>query len=222
MITKLPRWVWAGGGYLAFLAGTVNAVGIMSVHHEALTHLTGTTTLLGVGLALGGAELAHLALLLTAFLLGAILSGALIDGGALRLGKRYGLALMIEAALLALAAPLLALGSEVGLYLAAAACGLQNAMASSYSGAVVRTTHVSGMFTDLGIALGQRLRGEPLDRRRVALCLVIILGFLAGGACGALLYMRWQAWALVAPALLAAAAAVVYTVALDRPTADRP
>lgn len=35
--------------------------------------------------------------------------------------------------------------------------GLQNAMMSTYSGAVIRTTHVSGMFTDLGIFLGHFL-----------------------------------------------------------------
>ena len=43
-------------------------------------------------------------------------------------------------------------------------------MVSTYSGAVVRTTHLSGMFTDLGIFLGHFLRGLPVDMRRLRLC----------------------------------------------------
>ena len=42
---------------------------------------------------------------------------------------------------------------------AAFACGLQNALTTSYSGAVVRTTHLSGIITDIGNVLGMACRG---------------------------------------------------------------
>jgi uncharacterized membrane protein YoaK (UPF0700 family) len=89
-----------------------------------------------------------------------------------------------------------------GAWLAAMACGVQNAMATTYSGAVVRTTHLSGMFTDLGIGLGHALRGVPLQRRRLALCGLIIASFFAGGVLGAFAFFRWHTDALLVPAIL--------------------
>jgi hypothetical protein len=58
------------------------------------------------------------------------------------------------------------------------------------------------MFTDLGIGLGQALRGLPLPRRRIRLSLLIIGGFLLGGVLGAWAYRRVGFDALLAPALL--------------------
>jgi uncharacterized membrane protein YoaK (UPF0700 family) len=84
-------------------------------------------------------------------------------------------------------------------------------MATTYSGAIIRTSHVSGMFTDLGISLGHALRGVAVDQRRLWLCLVIITAFLAGGIAGALLYGQWQYRALYLPALLTGTTGLVYT-----------
>lgn len=82
------------------------------------------------------------------------------------------------------------------------ACGLQNAMATTYSGAVIRTTHLSGMFTDLGIGLGHALRGLPLQTRRLRLSGLIIAGFLVGAVLGAWLFRLWAYRALAVPAVL--------------------
>ena len=108
------------------------------------------------------------------------------------------MALSIEALLLWLAVPLFRHGLAAGAVCAALACGLQNAMATTYSGAVVRTTHVSGMFTDLGIMLGHALRGMPLARRRLGLCMLVI-SFFAGGLLGARLFARFDYAALYLP-----------------------
>jgi|GEM_PF-5134493 len=43
------------------------------------------------------------------------------------------------------------------------ACGFQNALATHY-GLVLRTTHVTGLLTDLGTNLGMRLRGHRYSR----------------------------------------------------------
>ena len=45
MISKLPRWVWTGAWVLAFIAGVVNVVGLLGFEHQAITHLTGNTSL---------------------------------------------------------------------------------------------------------------------------------------------------------------------------------
>ena len=105
--------------------------------------------------------------------------------------------------------------------LAAVAIGLQNAMATTYSGAIIRTSHVSGMFTDLGITLGHALRGLPVARRRLWLCGVIITSFLAGGLLGALAFASLEYRALYLPALLTGVTGLSYAVWKHRnPDAD--
>jgi uncharacterized membrane protein YoaK (UPF0700 family) len=142
--------------------------------------------------------------------LGAAISGCVIGHQSLKLGRRYGAALLIEATALLLAMLMLDRGSDVGHYLASAACGLQNAMTSTYSGAVVRTTHVTGLFTDLGIMLGLKLRGQPADRRRILLYLTLIGGFIGGGVLGALGYGTWHYQALLGTSAMCIVLAVVY------------
>ena len=213
MSVHLPRWVWVGAVTLACVAGMVNVVGYLGFEHQAVSHLTGTTSLLGAALADGNLRaIGHLWGVLIAFSLGATLSGLIIQDQTLRLGRRYGVALGIESLLLLAAIPLFRQEQIWGALLAAMACGLQNAMVTTYSGAVVRTTHVSGMFTDLGIGLGHLLRGMPLQVRRLTLSGLIISGFLAGGVMGAWLFLRWQYDALLAPALLTGATGLVYVL----------
>jgi uncharacterized membrane protein YoaK (UPF0700 family) len=199
-----------GGFWLAAIAGAVNAIGLLGFKHQGVSHLTGTSTLLGLSLvSLDVAESTHLILIIVSFMAGAALSGALIDGAVLRLGRRYSLALTIEAALLISAMYALGHGSSSGHFLASAACGLQNGMVSTYSGAAIRTTHVSGLFTDLGTMLGARLRGHPIDARKALLFLLLISGFILGGSIGAYGYQRYQFGALAVPATAAVLLAIV-------------
>jgi hypothetical protein len=83
-------------------------------------------------------------------------------------------------------------------------------MVSTYSGAVVRTTHLSGMFTDLGVFLGHWLRRLPVDTRRLRLCFLAIAGFRGGGVAGAAAFHRLSYAALLIPAALTAATSLVY------------
>lgn len=213
MFTKLPRWVEIGGFWLAAIAGAVNAIGLLGFKHQAVSHLTGTSTLLGLALIdLDAAEILHLILVLLSFMLGAALSGVIIDNAVLRLGRQYGFALLLEAAFLLAAMLLLGAGSTSGHFLASAACGLQNGMVSTYSGAAIRTTHVSGLFTDLGTMLGARLRGHALDARKALLLSLLIAGFILGGCVGALGYRHLQFVALSIPAAGAIALAMAYWI----------
>lgn len=211
MIRRLPRWVWFGGTVLALLAGMVNAVGYLSFDHQAVTHMTGTTTLLGITTWSGDhARMVRYGGVLVAFLAGAALSGSIIRESTLQLGQRYGAALLVEAVLLAISVPLIQGHANVGLWIAACASGMQNAMASTFSGAVVRTTHMTGIVTDLGILLGHRLRGLAVDGRRVGLYLMLFGGFLAGGFLGALAFANWHERTLLVPSALAALTGLGY------------
>ncbi len=210
---RLPTWVWIGAVALSSVAGMVNVVGFLGFEHQAVSHMTGSTSQLGMAIAQGDwRAVGHLWGLLVAFSLGAMLSGLLIQDSALQLGRRYGVALAIESALLLVAIPLFEQQQIWGALAAAMACGLQNAMATTFSGAVVRTTHLSGMLTDLGIGLGHLLRGLPLQMRRLTLSGLIISGFLGGGIVGAWLFMHFRYDALLAPALLTGLTGIVYVM----------
>jgi uncharacterized membrane protein YoaK (UPF0700 family) len=207
-----PSWIYLGGLTLATIAGAINAVGFLGQHHQALSHMTGTVTVLGYELARGGYGIAlHAFSILAAFFLGCLLSGALIRQSSLRLGRRYGVALSMESALLLAAVFFLRRGANVGDYLAAMACGLQNAMVSTYSGSTMRTTHITGMVTDLGITCGHFLRGETIDWFRFRIYGVLLLGYFAGSLLGGLGFGRWNYDTLLFPAVLSGIAGVGYT-----------
>lgn len=213
MGVHLPRWVWVGAIALACVAGMVNVIGYLGFEHQAITHLTGTTSLLAAAVANGDLRAAsHLLGVVLAFFSGAALSAVIVQDSTLHLGRRYGVVLAIESMLLLAAVPLFQGGQIWGALAAAMACGLQNAMVTTYSGAVVRTSHLSGMFTDLGIGLGHALRGMPLQPRRLMLSGLIIGGFFAGGVIGALLFVRIGYNALYLPAALTGSTGIGYVI----------
>lgn len=213
MISKLPRWVEYGSFVLALVAGLVNSIGLLGFKHQSISHLSGTATLLGTGIVNSTfSDVFHLFIILLSFLLGAAISGFYLRSGALKLGRNYSSLLSLEAALLLGATYFLKNDSLSGHYLASAACGLQNALATTYSGAIIRTTHVTGIFTDLGIMLGAKLRGVSFDRRKATLFLLIITGFITGGTLGAYLFSILRFNALFIPAVICLLLALSYAI----------
>jgi uncharacterized membrane protein YoaK (UPF0700 family) len=129
-----PLWIVLGGFGLACMAGGINAVGFLGMHHQAISHMSGTVTVLSNELATGRFSLALYAVaVVVSFFIGSVLSAAIIRDSALKLGRRYGMVLAIESALLFAACRMLMTGNYAGDCLAAMACGLQNAMATHYS-----------------------------------------------------------------------------------------
>ncbi|MFT3929513.1 MAG: YoaK family protein [Spongiibacteraceae bacterium] len=213
MINKLPKWVEVGGFFLALCAGAINAIGLLGFKHQAVSHLTGTSTFLALEIAQSNiGEILHLLGVIASFVGGAAFSGLLIGNTALKLGRRYSLALIIESLLLLISMWFLNNNSSSGQFFASAACGLQNAMTSTFSGAVVRTTHVSGLFTDLGVIFGLKLRGHAIDKRRVILYFILIAGFIVGGVVGAISFDQLRFSAMLFPAALSALLALGYWI----------
>ncbi len=85
-----------------------------------------------------------------------------------------------------------------------------NAMVSHYQGAIIRTTHLSGVLTDLGLALGYYLRGLQVEKRRVILHLAILLGFLFGGLIATITFHYFNYHAFLIPALCSAVLSLIY------------
>lgn len=210
MFSKLPTKIWSGVLLLAFVAGSVNVIGFLSFNHQGLSHLTGVTSMLGAAISAGNLSQAlHLFAAIAAFVGGCAISGALIQDSTLRIRKSYAMALFLVSGLLVFSIPLFRAGQVYAIYLSSMACGIQNAMVTTYSGAALRTTHISGMFTDLGIAIGHLMRGTPTDSRRLRLCAVVISGFFSGGIVSSYLYSQFDYNALLLPAALTCSLGVV-------------
>lgn len=183
-------FIFSGAVLLAGVAGYVNVV-VLGVFHVPVSHMSGAVSRLGVDLVQrSGGDLTLVLSIVAAFLGGAMLSGVIIGSRKLAPGRRYGAVLLLEGAVLALAAVQLHHRRPSGIPLAAMACGLQNAMASSYFGLVIRTTHVTGIVTDIGVFIGHWIRGRRVQPWKLLLLLSILLGFFGGGVAGQLAYVR--------------------------------
>jgi uncharacterized membrane protein YoaK (UPF0700 family) len=71
---------------------------------------------------------------------------------------------------------------------------------------------MTGIFTDLGLMIGAKLRGDPFDKRKAILLVLIIVGFISGGTLGAYLYAWLQFFALAVPAVICIVLAALYRV----------
>jgi len=192
------------GFTLAFVAGAANAGAFLAVKLYT-SHMTGLVSSLADHIALGEVALALSALgAVLSFLLGATTSALMINyAKRRRLRSRYALPLLLEALLL-LAFGLLGarLSGVQGLFVPVTVMllcfmmGLQNAVITKVSGSVVRTTHLTGVITDLGIEVGRLLywnrSSRPLeehviaDRSKLAMLSMLCMYFLLGGVVGAL------------------------------------
>lgn len=202
--------VLLGGLSLALTAGYINSI-VVLLGTLPVTHLTGTVTRLSLDLGRGDrADALFVAGLAASFVLGACASGVIIGGSTLRLGRRYGIAIMVEAALIAAAALLVPSSLVLGAMVAAVAAGLQNAMASSYRNLIIRTTHVTGLLTDIGFMAGQVLAGHRIAGWRFTFIGSLLIAFVLGGIAGVLGHARLGHDALWLPAAGLAIGGVSY------------
>lgn len=183
-----PRALFFVGGFtLTMLAGAIN-VAMLSYYAVPVSHMSGAVSRLSMDLGTQHyTDLVTIAFIVGGFALGCVFTGALVSTNALASRRRYALVLACEAAVLALAAALQGSAVNMSVILGAAACGIQNAMASSYYGLVVRTTHVTGIITDLGFMLGACLTGQRFLWWKVLLLVVLVAGYLSGGIAAAIL-----------------------------------
>ncbi len=195
--------------YLAFIAGATNAGGFLAVK-QYTSHMSGIVSAMADNLALGDLGLVATALgALVSFIAGAGCSAILINWGRRR-GQQseYALPLMFEAFLMVVFGLLGGnLEHHEWLFVPASVMllcfimGLQNAIITKLSHAEIRTTHVTGMVTDIGIELGKLLYwnvsrrddSKPMvraDRKKLGLLSLLVVLFFTGGVVGAIGFKR--------------------------------
>jgi len=197
--------------FLAGTAGALNAAGFQAAGFFS-ANMTGNVSALSdhVGLAQSGLA-AIFGSLVISFIVGAFVSGLLIEAGRRR-GVRaiYAYSITLEAALLVgLGAIDLVLsdarGGSILVVGLSFIMGLQNAATTRISNARIRTTHVSGMATDIGLALATLAGGAPGQTEalaRLQLYLSTIVAFVIGGIAGVVVYVSIGGWLLLICAAL--------------------
>ena len=199
------------GLVLAFVAGAINAGGFLAVQ-QYTSHMSGIVSMIADHMVLGGlARVVQGLAALLSFVAGAATSASLINfGRRTHLASEFALPLMVEAVLL-LAFGLLGANLENlrwfyvpgTVMLLCYIMGLQNAMITKVSKSEIRTTHVTGMVTDIGIELGKlfywnlahedRAGAAPVraDRGKLIVLSTMVTLFFAGGVTGAYSFFHY-------------------------------
>lgn len=194
---------------MAFVAGAVNAGGFLAIARYT-SHMSGIISAIGDDLALNNliSVLGGISLLLS-FLFGAATTAIIVNWGHRRkIHSEFALPLLVEAILLLIFG---LVGANLNLHLpltvpaiALLLCfvmGLQNAIVTKASKAEIRTTHMTGVITDIGIELGKlvywnRSREDndkgyvKANREKLKTHLFIFGMFLIGGIIGAVSFKK--------------------------------
>jgi uncharacterized membrane protein YoaK (UPF0700 family) len=218
-----PRANAVLAGYLAFVAGFVNSGGFVLIG-SFTSHVTGSVGRLSTDVTSGDVGAAFFAgLLVATFFLGSLAASLILEGPRpAELPRAYATALFFEGLLLASFIVVAGLSQTVHprvrdaeAAILCAAMGMQNSLVTRLSGAVVRTTHLTGVITDLGIETAHWFRwsvrrwrpsevlpAEPQQpaRTRMTLLLTIVCMFTVGALLGAALTTLSSRWAMLAPA----------------------
>lgn len=208
---------------LSFNGGFINAGGFLSTG-KFVSHVTGFATLFGVDITNGEYQAALGILSVPVFfLLGAFIAGLLIDRPIYQNKKpHFDWVMGLSAFSLFLAAgggELLWFGrftEVVGLkqnylllVLLCLASGLQNGAITSSSGRSVRTTHLTGLTTDLGLGFARLMTFDFKDKsfhkeiRANNLRMGSIVAFVVGSAVGAWCFIQLGYRGFVFPAIIA-------------------
>lgn len=194
----LPSWL-----LLAFSAGAVNVIAYLACS-RFVTHVTGTVSSIGMDASTVTLALDY-AVVLGCFIAGAMSSTALLEGRHFQKKRPlYAAPLLLVSSVLVgigVAGSFGVFGTFGGsiegprdfafLSILAFAMGLQNAAVATSTGQLVRTTHMTGPATDLGVHLTTALYADGEARRtafrHAGLRAGKIAAFATGGAVGAAL-----------------------------------
>ncbi|KQY86616.1 MULTISPECIES: YoaK family protein [unclassified Brevundimonas] len=191
---------------LSALAGYVDAVGFMTLGGFFVSFMSGNSTRLGVGLAMGQWEQAGVAFGLIALFVVGVVIGATV---ARRFGEgRRSAVLAVESVLLLAGAGLCAMGwREAGMVAVVMAMGVENAVFQRQGDVGVGLTYMTGTLVRMGQRIASALHGGACWEWTPFLMLWV--GLAVGGAIGAISFLRldvlalWPAFAVVAGLTLA-------------------
>ena len=222
------RYLIASGVVLTCVSGLINAFTILQTG-TPVTHATGSTSQLAINSIQEHYSTALQKLsILVSFLIGSVVSATAVGSDKFVLGHKYGYVLLAVGVVVYVASSLL--NNEdynwISVCLFAFASGLQNAMCTSLSGAVIRTTHTTGMLTDIGMSIGYVIRdtlisdGSSKDSWKLRLLIPQYLSYLFGGCLGTLAFINKFHSVISITGTLIILSGVSYIIAASRGSFD--
>ena len=192
---------------LSLIAGIVNIAGVLSVA-TLTTNVTGHFAFFAEEIALKNyAKAVTIIIYIFFFLFGAFNSNFIVEIVSIKKPRiAHAFPMFIEVLILTFVGLSQNLNPNYIAYVLLFAMGLQNALVTNISQSVVRTTHLTGLFTDLGIELSQLFfykKEVELKRlsRNISLRLSIIIFFFIGCVLGGLLYETYKLKILILAAI---------------------
>jgi uncharacterized membrane protein YoaK (UPF0700 family) len=207
---------------MAFQAGTLNIGGFLTCK-SFVSHVTGFATLFGYEVQRNNLQGALVFLSVPLFfLIGAMISGLLVD---LQLKLHHMPRYYVVFSVLFVLNLLVVISGNAGFFgpfgefsesfpnyilliLLSLICGIQNGTITSISSSVVRTTHLTGITTDLGIGImrlinkkhfADRLKSE---QNATYMRIGLIVSFGLGSICGGLAFTSLKYFGFIIPVII--------------------
>ena len=208
-------YICFAGFFKAFIAGFLNCVVIIT-YNIPVSHCTGVTSKMSISIV--NFEIRDFLFTffnLFSFFLGCVGVGFVITYEKFYYSRKYGVILIVESLLLLISVVLFLYDIDnIATFFASIAMGIHNSLFTNFSGAVVRTTHVTGLITDIGLIIGHLLRGkeENKDIWRLKVLVPLLFGFIAGGVIGTWCYVIFGQPCLYIPVILLFVTGSIWTI----------
>ena len=178
---------------LAFSAGYTNGVCLSGFIHpndrDVRSSVAGVTGLYtGSAINLGEGDWDKLAL--AAGTIFSVMAGSCISGLlnpyaiAFSVGPRYGPTFIVASIFMTMGAVAALHNSRREFYFTAMANGIQNGISSMYSANLIRTTHLTGTTTDIGLFIGMAVRGNRSNNWKLYILMGLATAFWIGSLVG--------------------------------------
>ncbi|MCB0272946.1 MAG: DUF1275 domain-containing protein [Bdellovibrionales bacterium] len=208
------RYTWM---LLAFQGGFINIGGLLCVH-VFVSHITGFSAHFAMSLYDHQyLQTVYFLLVPMFFLFGAIFSGIVSEKRRVKNQPPVYIHILLFLSAMFLFLAILGVRGSFGIFgepfndfhdfillcLLAFACGAQNALFTHYSNSIIRTTHLTGLTTDLGIGLAKYFIGKNVNEKRInRVRIELITSFILGSVAGAYIFPQLHFYSFLIPCLI--------------------
>jgi uncharacterized membrane protein YoaK (UPF0700 family) len=194
------HWILFGNLFLCFNAGYIDSLTFNSLYMIPSSHMSGNLAQIGIQMAYQKyAMVFYILMTYLSFICGCIITGIVIKDENFKLGQNYGILLLFISMILIFGIIIedWMPNSIYFIICCSFVCGLQNAMTSKYSNNIIRTTHMTGSTTDIGIYIGHYINGNKEDIWKLKTLTISVFGFLIGSFIGTIAYQHFIHFALI-------------------------
>ena len=214
----------AGAAFLSLNSGFINSICIIA-HGQGVTHVTGSLTYFGISLASNNTVMAlNYFCIICCYMFGASITGYFTTTATpFALGFEYGL-LFIIGGILLLIACIFEYSyddnndnkSYLFVFFCAMGSGLQNGITTKYSNNVLRTTHMTGTATDIGLVLGKIAHAKNDEIWRLYVLVPSFITYFLGACFGASIFPSWGKYSLTFSVILFFFIGLLYMISVKK------